>query len=372
MRPLLIWILVPVAVGCGERKMQEERLPAANEQVRIRMKYDEQELYIAPSTASASRTKVLPTEPSEDARHVLGRIEPPVPGKDEEQRDYLPDENVEWVVDVKFIDGLRVDPEAVSAAFGRDWEQEFGRFTFYGLDADTGHWSFLVSADGPQAVRAIKLAFDYVDVLDDDADLPTEKDFERRLREIPAKLGKVGILKNTTPNLSPVAAQERAKELRSLKRELDLSSVLILKAPAGKTFNGKVVWDVMLCLGLKWGDMDGFHWENDSEIGADSVFSVSTTTPPGYFLPEEVAADRVHVEDLVFSFSVPRSSQPVEVFDSMSRGVEYCRKRLDGMILDENGKPADLPALRQRIADVAQQLEKAGLPPGSDSALRLF
>ncbi len=38
--------------------------------------------------------------------------------------------------------------------------------------------------------------------------------------------------------------------------------------------------DVMLCLGLTWGDMDCFHWDNVSGTGDDYHFSVETSTPP--------------------------------------------------------------------------------------------
>ena len=96
-------------------------------------------------------------------------------------------------------------------------------------------------------------------------------------------------------------------ELQQLKLATDDQVVLVLRAPTGKQFDGKLIWDVMKCLKLRWGDMDCFHWRNPSSFGDDYLFSVETSTSPGYFLPEEISADRVHVDDLVFVYSVPRS-----------------------------------------------------------------
>jgi len=114
-----------------------------------------------------------------------------------------------------------------------------------------------------------------------------------------------------------------------------------------------------------------FHWENPFDSG-HYLFSVETSTPPGYFLPEEIAAGTLSVEDLVFAFEVPRCRKPLEVFDAMARGVGYCQRRLGGVITDRRGAPADFSAIRDHMTAVERQLNEAGLPPGSEGALRLF
>jgi cell division protein ZipA len=128
----------------------------------------------------------------------------------------------------------------------------------------------------------------------------------------------------------------------------------------------------MLCLGLEWGDMDCFHWPNDSQNGDSYFFSVETSTAPGYFLPEEVAAGRVHVDDLIFVFSVPRCAKPVEVFDGMNRAVAYCKSRLGGSIVDFDGTSANVSAQRTRIIEVTKKLRSAGFEPGANATLQLF
>jgi cell division protein ZipA len=168
------------------------------------------------------------------------------------------------------------------------------------------------------------------------------------------------------------AAAEHSRLLHEVRANLDHTAVLILKAPPGKPYNGRKLWDVMLCLGLEWGDMDCFHWMNSSEVGDDSLFSVETSTPPGFFFPEELAAGTMKPADLVFLFSVPRSAAPLAVFDAMVRAMEYCRKRLGGQICDDAGNPANIREARAVIADIESQLRAAGFPPGADRTLRLF
>ena len=138
-------------------------------------------------------------------------------------------------------------------------------------------------------------------------------------------------------------------------------------------YEGRDIWDVMLCLGLRWGDMDVFHWVNPSGLGDDYFFSVSTSTPPGYFFPEEIAAGKVRVDDLVFGFSAPRCSQPGQVFESMVRAVQYTQKRLGGTIIDETG--SDARPWKDTAEDSirwSKNSKSNGFTPGSNSALRLF
>jgi cell division protein ZipA len=123
---------------------------------------------------------------------------------------------------------------------------------------------------------------------------------------------------------------------------------------------------------LRWGDMDVFHWENSGGPGHDHLFSVWTSTPPGYLFPEDVAAGKVRVNDLVFGFSVPRCSKPDQVFEAMVRAAEYVQRRLGGSITDEVGGEADLDSIRQKIRSIEQEMKSNGFTPGGDSALRLF
>ncbi len=328
------------------------------------------DLVLSPASENDSRTAMLPT-PTEDARSKLGKIELTVVNRQDEERDYLPDPAVSWIVDATIDGDPLLDPNAVSIQFSQEWREKFGSFTAYGRDVDSGRWTFLLSADGPKTVDRLKFEFDYIDHLDDETPVAEPPIYEQRLKEIERRLESFGVPK-VMISVSPVEAHKRSHLLKSLKRDLDATAILILKAPPGQRFSGKKIWDVMLCLGLRWGDMDCFHWDNESGQGDDYFFSVETSTAPGYFLPEVIAADKLHTEDLVFVFSIPRCAKPVEVFDSMYRAAEYAKARLGGTILNGSSEPADFTKIRQQIAYIVDELKKAGFEPGAGATLRLF
>ena len=347
-----------------------ESKPYVDDDGRIHMVKDGEHLIAEPASASHGRTALLPTKPSEDATAVLGRIPLPKRQPDSEDQEYLPEEATDWVVTVELDGSPKLDPVTVAAVFDEKWRKKFGSHMSFGRDTATGLWTFLVSADGPKSVNDLKFAFDYIDVLNDDAPLTTAKQYEQRIAAIQDAMKRFGTPK-VSASAPPADAQHRSQHLRQLKSELDFLVTIALVAPKGKRFDGRAVWDAMLCLGLQWGDMDCFHWQNESDIGDDSFFSVWTSTEPGYFLPEEVAANRVRVEDLVFGFSVPRSARPVDVFDAMVRAVKYCQKRLGGTIVDEHG-PLDDARIRQQISGTVRRLNEAGFQPGEGPTLRLF
>jgi cell division protein ZipA len=195
--------------------------------------------------------------------------------------------------------------------------------------------------------------------------------YEARLQAVERELSQL----TATAVYSEVSAQvayKRAKHLSTLSERLNRSVSVRLAAPAGKQFSGGDVWDVMLSLGLKWGDMDCFHWQNPSGYGDDFFFSVWTSTQPGYFLPEEVAANRVSIADLVFGYSIPRSADPVTIYSRMLRAIEYAQKRLGGTIASEDGRLLNEEATVKGIKSISDELEKFGFRPGSDIALRQF
>lgn len=325
-------------------------------------------MYLSTATESAARSRQLPTEPSEDVSSLLSQISLPTQQR-AEVADYLPNSTLEWVVNATLEEPLKA--REVASRFGKDWRAKFGGLVIYGLDTTTGHWTFLDSADGPEEVSGLQFAWTYFASWSDDSMAASPEMYRARLAAVERELNELTPSK-VRSEVDPEDAHERAKYLRTLNERLDRSVAVRLAAPAGKPFSGKEIWDVMLCLGLQWGDMDCFHWQNPSGYGDDFFFSVWTSTQPGYFLPEEVAADRVIVEDLVFGYSIPRSADPVMVYNRMLTAVEYAQKRLGGSITSEDGRLLNAEAALTEIKLISGELDKQGFRPGSDNALRQF
>jgi cell division protein ZipA len=124
---------------------------------------------------------------------------------------------------------------------------------------------------------------------------------------------------------------------------------------------------------LKWGDGDLFNWENTNrDYGDDQFFSVATTTDPGYFLPESIKNGQMNPNDLVFGVSIPRNSDPQNVFFAMVEAVKYCQKRLGGKILDKNQQPFDESEAKKNLALLIKKMKNNGVVPGSYKALMAY
>jgi len=154
-------------------------------------------------------------------------------------------------------------------------------------------------------------------------------------------------------------------------KEFDKGAIIVLKSDT--PLNGMKVWDVLQSVGLRWGDGDLFHWENPSrDYGDDQLFSVWTTTDPGYFLPESIKAGEMNPDNLIFGFSIPRDADPENVFEAMVKAIKYCQKRLGGKILDQNGQPFDEASERKAVLSIIKKMNDKGIKPGSDKALMMY
>lgn len=349
--------------GCGDKKAPvsdlEERFP---------------DLYISTESESRERAAILPTEGSEDATAVLGTI--PLPTDQIsvfDLKEYLPDKQTEWVITVSPATVTMMNARDVSKRFETELQELSQGLTIYGKNAETNLWTFLIATDGPSEVTELQFAWPYYARWAQNPGVTTSRMFSDRIQAVQTAITPL------TPNcgievrVKPQDAEERSRLLSTLENRFGVDVTLCIQAPPGKTFDGREIWDVMLCLGLEWGDMDCFHWKNESGLGDDFFFSVWTTTPPGYFLPEEVASNKVHVSDLVFSFSLPRCIAPEQVFDSMYAAARYVQKRLGGVITDDAGNPINNVApIKAEIESQTRELNELGFKPGSDAALHLF
>lgn len=151
----------------------------------------------------------------------------------------------------------------------------------------------------------------------------------------------------------------------------EVEALVLLKGD--RPFNGMDAWDALLCTGLKWGDGDLFHWENDKNApGDEALFSVATNTEPGYFLPEEVKSGKMNPEDLMFAFAIGRSRDPENVFKAMLKAAKYCQKRLGGRLLDKFNKPFDEDKELRNLQKTVRKMKSQGMAPGSEAALKSF
>ncbi len=321
---------------------------------------EENGLFIGTSGESEARSRtVLPNGPSEDAGHVLG--DPPSEVARSEP-DGGPDDGAEWIVEVELA--ARKSRAEIIRAFDRaSWPEEVD-VGIYAFCTATQRWTYLTPGDGSETSARLRVSAPYRSLEGQSLSADDASTVLTLVRERAARLG-VAIVSVAS---SPDECEARARRLDALAPfvEHDLVAITLL-APPGQTFEGVALWDALASLGLEWGDMDLFHWPNGVDApGDDAVFSVATSTAPGYFFPEEAVRGRLHVRDLVFELSIVRTHRPLEAFDRMMRAARYVQGRLGGDIV------GDEAAQRLQIRAIEQSMQRAGVAPGSPAALQLF
>jgi len=333
--------------------------------------HDSPVLFQTTSSESQRRSaRVLPNGPSEDAKHVLG--EPPTPPADPDRRDSggadPANPRANWAVNVEFRAGGSAGKQQIVSVLNREWEESNGSPTLYGFGQKTERWSLLDAASESEPYSKLELLWPYLSL---DAAKRFTAEFAQQW---------LGAIEKAAPRIAPAtvraseppaAAARRARGLEALRSEIEDAQVIVaLVAPEGRPFDGFKMWDALRSLGLEWGDGDLFHWA--ANAGDDSAFSVSTSTDPGYFFPEEAVAGHLHVEDLVFGLSIPRTYQPTVVLEAMIRAAKYVQRRLGGNLVSAQREPLNEAALRASLAQTVQRMTAAGIEPGSDAALQLF
>jgi cell division protein ZipA len=363
-------ILLPPAIQQAREAKRRQQAAENLRQIGIALQ-NYHDTHAGPATGRPD-DMILPSTPSEDMSHLLvtpksasGNFDIDAP------RDYLPDPNIDWTVTVEFDGAVPVQGESIKEALDYAWLGSHGNPTVYGFSPDTDHWTFVNAAGGPESFTRLKIAWSLWDAIDEKPKDILLDDLQRFKAAAEQQLSKLGD-SSTKIGRSGEDALAYVATLPEIVAECDQYVMLRLVSPSGKLYSGREVWDVMLCLGLEYGDGDLFHWINNSKFGDDLFFTVETSTAPGYFIPQRMASGRGDVDDLISVFSIPRSSDPAVVFESMANAVEYAQKRLGGEIMLESGEPFDRGAERARIEAVVRKLQDAGFVPGESSTLRVF
>lgn len=298
----------------------------------------------------------LPTRGSEDQRHLLKK--PAVPSAGESRNSYQP--MTTYRLQVTAPNGQPFELKKVRGSLTKSWFESHRHPTVRVPSQQPNQGAYVNDAEAAATFAFILFEWDLADLLAEKTSPFTAELLEDYVREVKKLFGPAA---EYLISSSPEDAATQASKLRRLQEDCDREAIIVLAAPKGGPFEGKKIWDVMYSLGLGWGDFDLFNWVDDDGY---SLFSVSTSLEPGYFLPEAIVANEVLVEDLVFSFTIPGTYDARAVFEAMLAAAEYSKNRLGGRLVDEKGKELDSQKIRAEIARIDQRLAEAGLA-GADA-----
>jgi cell division protein ZipA len=305
----------------------------------------------------------LGLEPLEDARHLLPPITlpPPAPPLPEG-----PHPGTEFVVD--FVGMLPLTREDVQTVLGPEKRRGLGFVRLWGQPKKhPARWVPLDAAAPDTVFTGFSLSWELTGLLSEGPEAVAELAGYVVAVSERAK----ALLRCAEPRETPQEAATRAARLIVLKTRF-ARAVEMRLMPQGRGFPSRSVWRAAYALGLEWGDLDLFHW-NDPATGR-RLFSMNTVGYPGYFLPER-AAEGEETPGVALAFELPLSPAPLDVYDRMGVALAYLRQKLGGRPATADGAELDADRLyedRDVLADAIQEMACAGIAPGSPDARRVF
>jgi len=283
--------------------------------------------------------------------------------------EYQADPELEWVINVNTVSGMGFTNKNVERIFDAKWRTDFPS-TIYGFSQREGKWTYALAGDSPELFSKLQIGIDLLETYKADNGVFDRQKLLKYIAELTIRAEQYGEKLNIAPSVKIDFALQKSRSLVALFNQFNSEALLILQSEGN--YDGEKVWDVLQSAGLKWGDGDLFHWNNNSDIGGDVFFSVATSTEPGYFLPESVKAGQMNPKNLLFGFTIPRNPDPEKVFEQMYKVVEYAQKRLGGHILGADGNALNYNQEQLKISEIVKAMNKAKIVPGSNNALRMF
>jgi cell division protein ZipA len=325
---------------------------------------------VFPASESQERAaKLLPAQGSEDRSSLLARPDFPDldDGEDDDAVPESPENPLGWTLYLELPNQGGVAAASILEVLNFDWRWNHSRPDIYGADGEEP-WIHLAACEEDHLFSKLAVTFSMVDDRDG-WEIPSAESLEGYRQDLEKALQAFGgkVVAQT------MSSRDAAVEIpKKFKEASDAAVFIVVDTPEGQLFDGRDIWDVMLCLGLEWGDMDLFHWRNPEPVGDNSLFHVWTSTQPGYFLPEWIAAGKLRTHDLVFQLPVARCAVSEQVFDSMLRAATYTAQRLGGRLTDLKRKPFDEKSARAELAADVARIRSLGFEPGAGRALRLL
>ncbi|BAU47739.1 cell dividion protein FtsZ [Sulfurifustis variabilis] len=164
-------------------------------------------------------------------------------------------------------------------------------------------------------------------------------------------------------------ALERAKALAKFCDEYDVIAGVNVASDPDSPFKGHAVVAAMQRAGLELGAMNIYHKRADGRL----LYSLSNLYKPGNFNPAEWETFRT--SGLALFMSVPCVEDPAVVFAKMVESAAAIAGFLGGRLLDQDNRALTekgIAAIRAQIQGIEGRMRAFGVPPGGESALRLF
>jgi len=280
-------------------------------------------------------------------------------------RQYLPDEKIDFVIDLP-----GTDPVARDTALGVFKQHEYNLNKprhLYGRHFATERWSELQLDPGTTQYDDLKLAIQLADPRG-----PIDESELNRFMQIGLKLADA----LHRPTKLPLTFEEglaHAQELLAFCDSYDVVAGIHVLPDEGTVFPGRPVDIAARRAGLELGTLNLFHMKNEVAPGSRHLFSLANLNQPGSFDP--AAWDGFESPGLTLFMSVPCAYLPGTVFEKMVTAAKQIADELGGHLQDQNRRPLTdkgIAVIRHQIDEIEEKMRAFGIAPGSETALKLF
>jgi cell division protein ZipA len=283
----------------------------------------------------------------------------------EPDRQYLPDEKIDFVIDLPGTEACARD-----TALGIFKQHEYVLNKprhLYGRHAGTARWSELQLDPATAQYDDLKLAIQLADPHGpiDDSEL-------NRFMQLGLKLADA-LHRPTKLAQTFEQGLARACELQQFGDTYDVVAAIHVVPKDGVAFPGRAIEMAARHAGLAFGALNLFHMNNDVAPGSRHLYSLANLSEPVAFDP--AAWERLQSPGLTLFMSVPCVYLPGPVFEKMVATARELADALGGQLQDQNRRPLTpkgIAVIRHQIDEIEEKMRAFGIAPGSETALKLF
>lgn len=287
------------------------------------------------------------------------------PGLPQQLREQRADEVVDFVAR---ISGETIVPRDTVLGIYKQNEYLLDKHRrVYGLNEDNGLWRDLEQEPEDGRYTDIELAIQLAD-----RDGPVTESELNKFAQMGLKIADM-LVRPIKFSMSFEAALERAGDLDNFCRTYDVLAIINMVSSGDDRFHGPDIDRLAKECGMQLGNMNIYHKINTQAQGGRYLYSTANMYKPGDFDPKNL--EDFQTKGLTFFLNIPTAFDPPKVYADMIHTVKTFRDRFDGVLLDRDRHALDdatLERIGQHMGRIAKEMDKEGVVPGGEAALRLF
>ena len=266
---------------------------------------------------------------------------------------------------IELVGPHTVPAQSIKAILNPEWQRVLGSPEIYVMAGADKDWRPLVETDPSSAYDSVALGWDLISPRGEmspqsaqalwNAAEDLAKQLSRRALAMPV----------------PADIPQTIRQLKERRDSLDVG-VNLSVVPGSGSFREQDIWAVAQSLKLDL-SVEGC-FQKKTQASELPLFEVSPIGNADRFSLAQAQQGLLH-EGLLLGFSIPHCPDPLGALESCLLAAQSFAQNLGGTVLDEEDRPLTKSGenqMRSNLNEAVKALLRAGLPPGSPAAMKLF